>query len=1070
MHHSAQAQFYRGSHQDFGKNRIQYDERVWSHMDFEKFNVYYYGTGVKHAEYTAKRADKHLRELERFFDYRLNSSVYILVFNNFRESNIGLEDGDDQNIGGKIRINGNKLFIYYQGDHSAFDKQIRKGMAEMLFYQMSYGENWKEVIKNSALLNIPDWYSQGLISYSSEHWDSETDDRIRDAVLGDRFKKFNRLEGDEARYLGHALWHYIGQIYGTNIIPNIVYMSRISRNIENGFLYVLGISMETLINDARAYYSNRYTNDDRIRMLPESDQLRFKTKKTRSYQRFTMSPDSKYLAYTSDEFSQKRIYLYNIEKERKKKLKRLGHKLDRISDKNYPVLAWHPSGEILAAAYEKKGQVYLHLYDVNTKKWEQKFFRNIEQVLSMSFSDDGKTIAVSAVRKGQVDLFAYKLLTSSIVQLTNDPFDDLEPHPMPGTDKWVFRSNRPNDTIKTDKEYNILDNIQPTYDIFVYDYGNKNDVLTRITNTPKVSEQQAYGNRDGSFIFLSDESGIMNRYIGIRDSTISRIDTTIHYRYFTNSKPVTNYKRNILEQYPEVNSEKIVNSIYYDGKYRLYLTPLNNLEALQNLPPVTDSSPVEGEKSKKNKGMPVYELSIEPKPEEDKPQDYVDINNYQFDSEEDKQEKRRKPIENSKFITLKVDKDKKAEEEEYKWPLKVNYRPAFLPTDVVTQLDWNFANSLYQRFNGGPYVNPGMGVVLKTSVVDLLEDLKFEGGIRYSFDGDNTEFFASFYNRKKRLDKQFMYQLLQQRQEINDFQLFKNIVQKGSIILKYPFSEVAAIRGTASLRQDRLVALAINNPSLETPDEVTYMGGIKFEFIFDNTRPKGLNLYNGIRYKFWIEGYQEFDVSQSDFMTIGMDYRHYTKVHRNIVWANRLTASTSLGSRKLVYYMGSVDDQIQIGGDPQFDFSQNIDRSQGYYFQTIATPMRGFIQNARNGNSFGLFNSELRWPIISYFSPKPLKNDFLKNFQVVGFTDVGTAWTGLSPYSEDNSFNTRTITSGGGSVVVELENKKDPIIGAYGAGLRSKLFGYFIRVDHAWGVEDGIIQDPVWHLSLALDF
>ena len=55
-------------------------------------------------------------------------------------------------------------------------------------------------------------------------------------------------------------------------------------------------------------------------------------------------------------------------------------------------------------------------------------------------------------------------------------------------------------------------------------------------------------------------------------------------------------------------------------------------------------------------------------------------------------------------------------------------------------------------------------------------------------------------------------------------------------------------------------------------------------------------------------------------------------------------------------------------------------------------------------------------------------------------------------------------------MVVELENKKDPIIGAYGAGLRSKLFGYFIRVDHAWGVEDGIVQDPTWHVSLALDF
>jgi hypothetical protein len=448
------------------------------------------------------------------------------------------------------------------------------------------------------------------------------------------------------------------------------------------------------------------------------------------------------------------------------------------------------------------------------------------------------------------------------------------------------------------------------------------------------------------------------------------------------------------------------------------------------------------------------------------------FNNYQFDSDKPKTEQRRKPIENSKFITLKVDKEQaKAEEEaEYQWPMKVNYRPAFLPTDVVTQLDFNFANSLYQRFNGGPYVNPGMGVVVKTSVVDLLEDLKFEGGLRYSFGGDNTEFFASFYNRKKRLDKQFLYQFLTQEQELADASLRKNLVQKGSVILKYPFSEVAAVRATTSLRQDRLVTSAISDATLRVPDVITYMGGVKLEFVFDNTRPKGLNLYNGTRYKIWVEGYQEFDNSNSDFMTIGLDYRNYLKIHRNIVWANRLSASTSLGSRKLVYYMGSVDDRVQLAGQDQFDDSQNIDRDQGYYFQTIATPMRGFIQNARNGNSFALFNSELRWPIISYFSPKPLKSDFLKNFQVVGFTDIGTAWTGTTPYSEDNSFNKKEVISGGSNVVIELENKKDPIIGSYGAGLRSKVFGYFVRFDYAWGVEDGIVQDPVWHISLALDF
>jgi hypothetical protein len=32
------------------------------------------------------------------------------------------------------------------------------------------------------------------------------------------------------------------------------------------------------------------------------------------------------------------------------------------------------------------------------------------------------------------------------------------------------------------------------------------------------------------------------------------------------------------------------------------------------------------------------------------------------------------------------------------------------------------------------------------------------------------------------------------------------------------------------------------------------------------------------------------------------------------------------------------------------------------------------------------------------------------------------------------------------------------------------LLGYFIRGDMAWGVEDGKIGQPVYYLSLSLDF
>jgi hypothetical protein len=36
--------------------------------------------------------------------------------------------------------------------------------------------------------------------------------------------------------------------------------------------------------------------------------------------------------------------------------------------------------------------------------------------------------------------------------------------------------------------------------------------------------------------------------------------------------------------------------------------------------------------------------------------------------------------------------------------------------------------------------------------------------------------------------------------------------------------------------------------------------------------------------------------------------------------------------------------------------------------------------------------------------------------------------------------------------------------------LRSQLLGYFVRADWGWGVDDGVLLDRVFQLSLSTDF
>lgn len=1082
----ALAQFYRGTEMEFGKNRLQFEIPNWQHIDFQQYNVYFYGTGKELAHFTAIESQKTLRKLEKILDYRMRGKVYILVFNTygeFKESNIGLSVPEGNNTGGSAQLQGNTLFIYFDGDHTRFKEQIWGGLTEVIVKQMMFGNSWKEMVKNSALMTVPEWYIDGLVSYAAQPWSVVIDDQLRDVVLSERLNKFNKLVGEEARFAGHALWYYIAETYGPDVIPNIVYMAKISRSIESGFLFVLGFSLNDLVEDAREYYLKKYEADEKYRDMPDGERLKIKTKKRRSYHRPVISPDGNYIVYTSNELGQYKVWLYDLNKKKRKRLLRGDFRLDRVIDPSNPIYTWHPDAKKLAIVRHHKGKNQLIIRDIRKSKKEIREFRNLEKVLSFSYSTDGRYLVLSALKDGQTDLFTYSLATSSMVQITDDIYDDLNPSFVPGSKEIIFTSNRISDSVRIRDDFELIGDNK---DIFLYDYKAKPETYKRIVRTDDVDEELPFAVNDRLFTFLSGESGIINRYVGVVDSTISRVDTAIHYRYFTRVRPISNYKRNILHHSLALDAEKFVELLRYKRKYQFYLEGFEDVHAQDSIAQTTyrqaeDQRERLRARSRMNK---VRQLSVTPvverAPPSTDPDEVVNVHNYRFLNEAPPTDER-DPVENSKAVTLKVPKAiqtlDSSEDQKLKFPRQENYREAFRATEIITQVDFNFANQIYQPFNGGPYINPGMGAVVKAAAFDLMEDLYIEGGVRIGFNGENSEYFIKYINRRKRLDKEVGFQRQALQQEFNSNEFVKSLIHQVKGTLSWPVNDVLAIKGTLNLRYDRNVVQSTDDRTLPVPDSNIYWTGLKFELIYDDTRDRGLNLYNGTRFKIFAESYMEVDFQnnfgpgQTDIHILGFDFRNYKRIHRSIIWANRLAGSTSFGGRKLVYYLGSVDNWIVLSDQPRFNFEQNIAQNQNYYWQALATNLRGFNQNIRNGNSFVVLNSELRIPIFQYLIQKPIKSDFIKNFQVIGFGDVGTAWNGVNPYSDENAFNTRTISTGpGGNLIIRLDNKKDPFVGAIGFGLRTKLLGYFLRWDYAWGIEDGIFQRPMAHFSMGLDF
>jgi hypothetical protein len=80
------------------------------------------------------------------------------------------------------------------------------------------------------------------------------------------------------------------------------------------------------------------------------------------------------------------------------------------------------------------------------------------------------------------------------------------------------------------------------------------------------------------------------------------------------------------------------------------------------------------------------------------------------------------------------------------------------------------------------------------------------------------------------------------------------------------------------------------------------------------------------------------------------------------------------------------------------------------------------------------------------------------------------AWYGTNPLSDENTRNVKTYYQEGTGVIITVVDPKNPLVGGYGFGFRSRLLGYFCRLDFGWGVDALRIQKRIVSFSLATDF
>src|ERR1035438_5153332 len=200
---------------EFGKNRLQFKKFKWKYYQTPNFNTYFYENGQPIAKYVAQLAEKELPSIEQFVEYGLQRRANLAIYNSFNDmeqSNIGLSL-DWQTTGGITKLVNNKVVLYSTGDYNKLRIQVRQGIARILVENILFGDDLGEFATNQALLDLPQWLTDGYIGYVGENWNTDLDDQLKSAILSGRYDNFYNMAFEKPNLSGHAFWYYFAEKY-----------------------------------------------------------------------------------------------------------------------------------------------------------------------------------------------------------------------------------------------------------------------------------------------------------------------------------------------------------------------------------------------------------------------------------------------------------------------------------------------------------------------------------------------------------------------------------------------------------------------------------------------------------------------------------------------------------------------------------------------------------------------------------------------------------------------------------------------------------------------------------------
>jgi hypothetical protein len=405
----------------------------------------------------SRMAERWYARLSKVLHHEFQGRKPIILYashSDFQQTN-AISGDIGEGTGGVTEFFKHRMVLPFTGSYAELEHVLGHEMVHQFQYDVYSRGRIGAGVQTLVNVNPPLWFMEGMAEYLSiGPIDPHTAMWLRDASLEGHLPTIEELTYDPRIFpyrFGHALWAYIGEKWGDEVIGEILQASTAS-GVEGAFKRALGLPLDDLSAEWRDAVQTTYlpqlAQHYRARRIAQP-LLTHKRSDGTLHIAPALSPDGREIAY----FSEKNSFfvdLYLADAETGRVKRRLTK--STISS-NYESLrfinsagSFSPDGRFFAIAAKHGDRDDLVILDVKRGHEARRIRVPLNGLTTPAWSPDGKQLVFTGYDGGLSDLFVVNADGTDMRRLTNDKYADLQPAWSPDGKTIAFATDRGPDT------------------------------------------------------------------------------------------------------------------------------------------------------------------------------------------------------------------------------------------------------------------------------------------------------------------------------------------------------------------------------------------------------------------------------------------------------------------------------------------------------------------------------------------------------------------------------------------------------------------------------------------------